>query len=109
MLLNLDVGGFAMGLHRETDLSLWRRMLTMNDPRRFPAVENRSAPYDGTQEPVAFCVAAWAAVEPFPGAAAYRLEIELAPPLDSVLALELKVLGDGPRFFPPLSIRPPIA
>jgi NAD(P)-dependent dehydrogenase (short-subunit alcohol dehydrogenase family) len=69
-LINL-VGGFAMGRVEETDAALWQRMLTMNLTAAFllskavlPGMVER-----GTGRIVH--VAARAAVEPFPGAAAY--------------------------------------
>jgi NAD(P)-dependent dehydrogenase (short-subunit alcohol dehydrogenase family) len=69
-LVNL-VGGFAMGRVKETDAALWQRMLTMNLTAAFllskavlPAMVERGAGR-------IVHVAARAAVEPFPGAAAY--------------------------------------
>ena len=69
-LVNL-VGGFAMGRVEETDASLWHRMLTMNLTAAFllskavlPGMVKRGAGR-------IVHVAARAAVEPFPGAAAY--------------------------------------
>ncbi|MEP6887805.1 MAG: SDR family NAD(P)-dependent oxidoreductase [Nitrospirales bacterium] len=69
-LVNL-VGGFAMGRVGETDASLWHRMLTMNLTAAFllskavlPGMVERGAGR-------IVHVAARAAVEPFPGAAAY--------------------------------------
>jgi NAD(P)-dependent dehydrogenase (short-subunit alcohol dehydrogenase family) len=69
-LVNL-VGGFALGRVEETDASLWQRMLTMNLTAAFllskavlPGMVERGAGR-------LIHVAARAAVEPFPGAAAY--------------------------------------
>jgi len=69
-LVNL-VGGFAMGRVEETDAALWHRMLTMNLTAAFllskavlPGMVERGAGR-------IVHVAARAAVEPFPGAAAY--------------------------------------
>ena len=69
-LVNL-VGGFAMGRVEETDASLWQRMLTMNLTAAFllskavlPGMVERGAGR-------IVHVAARAAIEPFPGAAAY--------------------------------------
>lgn len=69
-LVNL-VGGFAMGRLEETDMLLWHRMLTMNLTAAFllskavlPGMVKRGAGR-------IVHVAARAAVEPFPGAAAY--------------------------------------
>lgn len=69
-LVNL-VGGFAMGRVEETDASLWQRMLTMNLTAAFLLSK---AVLPGMMERGAgriIHVAARAAVEPFPGAAAY--------------------------------------
>jgi len=69
-LVNL-VGGFAMGRVEETDAALWHRMLTMNLTAAFllskavlPGMVERGAGR-------IVHVAARAAIEPFPGAAAY--------------------------------------
>ena len=69
-LINL-VGGFAMGRVEETDAALWQRMLTMNLTAAFllskavlPGMVERGAGR-------IIHVSARAAVEPFPGAAAY--------------------------------------
>jgi NAD(P)-dependent dehydrogenase (short-subunit alcohol dehydrogenase family) len=69
-LVNL-VGGFAMGRVEETDAALWHRMMTMNLTAAFllskgvlPGMVERGAGR-------IVHVAARAAVEPFPGAAAY--------------------------------------
>lgn len=70
VLVNL-VGGFAMGRVEETDASLWQRMLTMNLTAAFLLSK---AVLPGMMERGAgriIHVAARAAVEPFPGAAAY--------------------------------------
>lgn len=69
-LVNL-VGGFAMGRVEETEASLWGRMLTMNLTAAFllskAVLPGMVARGDGR----IVHVAARAAVEPFPGAAAY--------------------------------------
>ena len=69
-LINL-VGGFAMGRLEETDAALWQRMLTMNVTAAF-LLSKAVLPHmleSGNGRIVH--VAAWAAIEPFPGAAAY--------------------------------------
>ena len=86
-LINL-VGGFAMGRLEETDAALWQRMLTLNVTARIPALESH-APHmvaRGTGRIVH--VAAWAAIEPFPGAAAYLVSKSSLLALIKVLALE---------------------
>lgn len=92
VLVNL-VGGFAMGRLVDTEVSLWQRMLTMNVTSAFllskavlPAMLER-----GTGR--ILHVAAWAAVEPFPGAAAYIVAKSSLLALIRLLALELKGSG----------------
>ena len=87
VLVNL-VGGFAMGRVVDTDVSLWQRMLTMNVTAAFllskvvlPHMMNRG---NGR----ILHVAAWAAIEPFPGAAAYIVAKSSLLALIRVLALE---------------------
>lgn len=92
VLVNL-VGGFAMGPVVETDLSLWQRMLTMNVTSAF-LLSKAVLPHmmeRGTGR--ILHVAAWAAVEPFPGAAAYLVSKSSLLALIRVLALELKGSG----------------
>ena len=86
-LVNL-VGGFAMGRVEETDTALWHRMLTMNLTAPFllskavlPGMMERSAGR-------IVHVAARAAVEPFPGAAAYIVAKSGLVALIRVLSLE---------------------
>ena len=91
-LINL-VGGFAMGRAEETDASLWQRMLTMNVTAAF-LLSKAMLPHmvaRGTGRIVH--VAAWAAVEPFPGAAAYIVSKASLLALIRVLALELSGAG----------------
>ena len=92
VLINL-VGGFASGSIMETEASLWQRMLTMNLTAAFllskavlPHMVKRGAGR-------ILHVAAWAAVEPFPGAAAYIVSKSSLLALIRVLALELKGSG----------------
>ena len=91
-LINL-VGGFAMGRVVETDAALWQRMLTMNVTSAF-LLSKAVLPHMvrcGTGRMVH--VAAWAAVEPFPGAAAYIVAKSSLLALIKVLALELSGSG----------------
>ena len=91
-LINL-VGGFAWGHVVETDASLWQRMLTMNLTAAF-LLSKAVLPHmvaRGTGRIVH--VAAWAAVEPFPGAAAYIVSKSSLLALIKVLALELSGSG----------------
>jgi NAD(P)-dependent dehydrogenase (short-subunit alcohol dehydrogenase family) len=92
VLINL-VGGFAMGPVQETEATLWQRMLTMNLTAAFllskavlPHMVERGAGR-------ILHTAAWAAVEPFPGAAAYIVAKSGLLALIRVLALELKGSG----------------
>ncbi|MCI1277999.1 MAG: SDR family oxidoreductase [Nitrospira sp.] len=92
ILINL-VGGFAMGRVEDTDAALWQRMLTLNVTAAFllsktvlPHMVERGAGR-------ILHVAAWAAVEPFPGAAAYIVAKSSLLALIRVLALELKGSG----------------
>lgn len=86
-LINL-VGGFAMGRVEETDAILWQRMLTMNVTAAFLLSK---AVLPGMVERGAGCiihVAARAAVEPFPGAAAYVVSKSALVSLIRTLSLE---------------------
>lgn len=92
VLVNL-VGGFAMGRVAETDVALWERMLTMNVTAAF-LLSKAVVPHmveRGTGR--ILHVAAWAAVQPFPGAAAYIVSKSSLVALIQVLALELKGSG----------------
>lgn len=91
-LINL-VGGFAMGRVEETDAILWQRMLTMNVTAAFLLSK---AVLPGMVERGAGCiihVAARAAVEPFPGAAAYVVSKSALVSL--IRALSLEHAGSG--------------
>ena len=91
-LINL-VGGFALGRVVETDAALWQRMLTMNVTAAF-LLSKAMLPHmvaRGTGRIVH--VVAWAAVEPFPGAAAYIVSKASLLALIKVLALELSGSG----------------
>ncbi|MBA2252288.1 MAG: SDR family oxidoreductase [Nitrospirales bacterium] len=91
-LVNL-VGGFALGRAEETDASLWHRMLTMNLTAAFllskavlPGMVERGAGR-------IVHVAARAAVEPFPGAAAYI--VAKAGLVALIRTLSLEQAGSG--------------
>ncbi len=91
-LINL-VGGFTVGRLEETDAALWQRMLTMNVTAAF-LLSKAVLPHmveRGTGRIVH--VAAWAAIEPFPGAAAYLVSKSSLLALIKVLALELSGSG----------------
>lgn len=92
VLVNL-VGGFATGRVMETDVSLWQRMLSINMTSAF-LLSKAVLPHmveRGTGR--ILHMAAWAAVEPFPGAAAYLVAKSGLLALINVLALELKGSG----------------
>ncbi len=91
-LINL-VGGFAMSRVEETDAALWQRMLTMNVTTAF-LLSKAVIPHmvaRGTGR--ILHVAAWAAVDPFAGAAAYIVSKSSLLALIKVLALELSGSG----------------
>jgi len=91
-LINL-VGGFAMGRLEETDAALWQRMLSMNVTSAF-LLSKAVTPHmvaRGTGR--ILHVAAWAAVEPLAGAAAYIVSKASLLALIKVLALELSGSG----------------
>ncbi len=91
-LINL-VGGFAMGRLVETDLSLWQRMLAMNLTAAF-LLSKAVLPHMLEQRTGRIVhVAARAAVEPFPGAAAYVVSKAGLAALIRALALELAGSG----------------
>jgi NAD(P)-dependent dehydrogenase (short-subunit alcohol dehydrogenase family) len=91
-LINL-VGGFAMGRLEETDAALWQRMLTMNVTAAFLLSKAVSPHMLKSGNGRIVHVAAWAAVEPFPGAAAYIVSKSSLLALIKVLALELSGSG----------------
>lgn len=91
-LINL-VGGFAMGRIVETDLSLWQRMLTMNLTAAFLLSKAVLPPMLQQRTGRIVHVAARAAVEPFPGAAAYVVSKAGLAALIRALALELAGSG----------------
>ena len=92
VLINL-VGGFASGRVEDTDGGLWQRMLTMNVTAAFLLSKAALPHMAGRGTGRILHVAAWAAVEPFPGAAAYIVAKSSLVALIKVLALELKGSG----------------
>lgn len=91
-LINL-VGGFAMGRLEETDAALWQRMLTMNVTAAFLLSKAVLPHMWKNRNGRIVHVAAWAAVEPFPGAAAYLVSKSSLLALITVLALESSGFG----------------
>jgi len=91
-LVNL-VGGFAMGRVVETDASVWQRMLALNLTAAF-FVSKAVLPHMLERQAGRIVhVAARAAVEPFPGAAAYITAKAGLVALIRTLALELAGSG----------------
>jgi NAD(P)-dependent dehydrogenase (short-subunit alcohol dehydrogenase family) len=91
-LVNL-VGGFATGRAVETDAALWHRMLTMNLTAAF-LLSKAVLPHMSERRTGRIVhVAARAAVEPFPGAAAYV--ISKAGLAALIRALATEVAGSG--------------
>ncbi len=87
-LINL-VGGFAIGRVVETDASLWHRMLTMNLTAAF-LLSKAVLPHMLERRMGRIVhVAARAALEPFPGAAAYIVSKSGLVALIRALSLEL--------------------
>ena len=92
VMINL-VGGFATGRVVDTEVALWQRMLAMNVTAAF-LLSKAVIPHMTEQGRGRIVhVAAWAAVEPFPGAAAYIVAKSSLMALIKVLALELKGSG----------------
>lgn len=91
-LINL-VGAYAAGHVAETSLTVWQRMLTLNVTAAFVLSKAVSPHMRERGTGRLLHVAAWAAVEPFPGAAAYIVAKSSLLTLIRVLALELKGSG----------------
>ena len=91
-LINL-VGGFAPGLVVETDVAKWQKMLSLNVTSAFllsrAVIPHMTARGSGRL----IHIAARAALEPFPGAAAYLVAKAALVSLIRVLALELEGAG----------------
>lgn len=87
------VGGFASGQLTTTDLGIWQKMLTLNVTTAFllsrAVIPKMSAQRSGRINHIA----ARAAVDPFPGAAAYIVSKAALVSLIRVLALELTGTG----------------
>jgi NAD(P)-dependent dehydrogenase (short-subunit alcohol dehydrogenase family) len=92
VLINL-VGGFAMGRVEETDASLWQRMLAMNLTPAFLLSKTMLPHMLERRTGRIVHVAARAAVEPFPGAAAYIVAKSALVAL--IRALSLEIAGSG--------------
>lgn len=92
VLVNL-VGGFSAGRIADTDVSLWHRMLTVNLTAAF-LLSKAVLPHMMQRGSGRILhVAAWVAVEPFPGAGAYIVAKSGLLAMIRVLALELKGSG----------------
>jgi NAD(P)-dependent dehydrogenase (short-subunit alcohol dehydrogenase family) len=91
-LANL-VGGFAMGRLVETDAALWHRMLTMNLTAAFLLSKAVLPHMSQRRSGCIVHVVARAAVEPFPGAAAYV--VSKAGLAALIRALAMEVAGSG--------------
>ncbi|MFO0698277.1 MAG: SDR family oxidoreductase [Nitrospira sp.] len=91
-LINL-VGAFAPGSVMETRLSVWQRMLTLNVTTAFVLSKTVASHMLRQGRGRILHVAAWAAVDPFPGAAAYIVAKASLLTLVKVLALELRGTG----------------
>lgn len=91
-LVNL-VGGFALGCAAETDVSLWHRMFTLNLTSAFLLSKAVLPHMLGRRSGRIAHVAARAAVEPFPGAAAYIVSKSALVTLIRTLATELTGSG----------------
>lgn len=92
VLVNL-VGGFSAGRIADTDVSLWHRMLTVNLTAAFLLSKAVLPHMMERGNGRILHVAAWAAVEPFPGAGAYIVAKSGLLAMIRVLALELKGSG----------------
>lgn len=92
VLINL-VGGFASGHATETDLTVWQNMLTLNVTAAF-VLSKAVIPHMVAQKAGRIIhIAAKAAIDPFPGAAAYIISKASLVSLIQVLALELSDTG----------------
>ena len=92
VLINL-VGGFASGHATETDLTVWQNMLTLNVTAAF-VLSKAVIPHMVERKAGRIIhIAAKAAIDPFPGAAAYIISKASLVSLIQVLALELSETG----------------
>lgn len=105
-LINL-VGGFAMGWVTETDRSLWDKMLTINLTSAF-LLSRAVVPHMLKQRGGRIIhIAARAALDPFPGAAAYLVAKSALLSLIRILALELAGSGVSVNAVLPTTIDTP--
>ncbi len=105
-LINL-VGGFAMGRVTETDRSLWDKMLTMNLTSAF-LVSRAAVPHMVEQRGGRIIhIAARAALDSLPGAAAYLVAKPALLSLIRILALELAGSGVSVNAVMPTTIDTP--
>lgn len=106
VLINL-VGGFASGHATETDLVVWHNMLTLNLTAAF-VLSRAVIPHMAARKAGRIIhIAAHAAVEPFPGAAAYIVSKAALVSLIRVLALELHDSGVTVNGILPITIDTP--
>jgi NAD(P)-dependent dehydrogenase (short-subunit alcohol dehydrogenase family) len=87
-LVNL-VGGFSPARVMETEMSVWQNMLTMNVTSAFLLSKTVAAHMAQRRAGRILHIAARAALDPFPGAAAYIVAKSALVALIRVLALEL--------------------
>jgi len=92
VLINL-VGGFAAGRVVETEIAVWQRMLTMNLTAAFLLSKAVLPPMLERRIGRIVHVAARAAVDPFPGAAAYIVSKSGLATLIRTMALEIAGTG----------------
>ncbi|WP_447980003.1 SDR family NAD(P)-dependent oxidoreductase [Candidatus Nitrospira bockiana] len=105
-LVNL-VGGFAMGRAVETDVGVWQKMLTVNLTSAF-LLSKAVAPIMLKQGAGRIVhIAARAALDPFPGAAAYLVAKSGLIALVRALALELTGTGVSVNAVLPATIDTP--
>jgi NAD(P)-dependent dehydrogenase (short-subunit alcohol dehydrogenase family) len=105
-LINL-VGGFAAGRVVETDVSLWQRMLTMNLTSAFLLSQAVLPSMLQRGQGRIVHVAARAALEPFPGAAAYIVSKAGLIGLIRTLSAELEGSGVTVNAVLPITIDTP--
>lgn len=91
-LMNL-VGGFAPGRIMETDTLVWQKMLSLNATSAFLLSKAAAAHMVERRSGRIVHIAARAALDPFPGAAAYIVAKSAMVALIRVLALELAGSG----------------
>jgi NAD(P)-dependent dehydrogenase (short-subunit alcohol dehydrogenase family) len=92
ILMNL-VGGFALGRVEDTDVSVWQQMLSMNLTSAFLLSKAVIPPMRRQGAGRILHIAARAAMDPFPGAAAYIVGKSGLMAFIRVLAIELAGSG----------------